>query len=170
MADDVVIDTSTLINFLRIDRFDILARLSKYRFLATDHVRAEVTSHYVAQLARLEAALNSGELVEITLVTSAELSAFAAMQSLRVLGSGECSAIAAASVEMRPLAIDDFPARKKALAFNPTLRLLDTVKLMVEAIQGGILTVAEADVIKEKWAKNHRFRKSHFGSFADLLP
>jgi predicted nucleic acid-binding protein len=170
MADDVVIDTSTLINFLRIDRFDILARLSKHRFLATDHVRAEVTAHYAAQLARLEAALSSGDLVEISLTSPAEFSAFAAMQSLRVLGGGECSAIAAACVAMRPLAIDDIPARKKAAAFDPTLRLLDTVDLMVEAIQAGVLTVAEADVIKEEWAKNHRFRKSHFGSFADLLP
>jgi len=129
-----------------------------------------VTAHYAAQLVRLEAALQSGRLVEISLVAPAELSAFDAVLSLRGLGSGECSAIAAASVATRPLAIDDIPARKKAAAFDPTLQMLDTVGLMVEAIQGGILTVAEADVIKEEWAKNHRFRKPHFGSFADLLP
>lgn len=168
MADDVVIDTSTLINFLRIDRFDVLARLSKYRFLATDHVRAEVTTHYVVQLARLDAALQSGELVEISLTSPAELSAFDTIQSLRGLGSGECSAIAAASVAMRPLAIDDIPARKKAAAFDPTIRMLNTVSLVVEAIQGRILTVDEADAMQADWEANHRFRLK-FKSFREIL-
>lgn len=47
---DLITDTSTLINFLRIGRVDLLAGLTSYRFVVTDHVRAEVTSYYPAQL------------------------------------------------------------------------------------------------------------------------
>jgi len=43
---DVITDTSTLVNFLRIGRVDLLAGLTSYRFVVTDHVRAEVTSYY----------------------------------------------------------------------------------------------------------------------------
>ena len=62
MADVVVIETSTLINFLRIGRVDLLAGLAAYRFIVTDHVRAEVTTHYPAQLADQKAAVQAGHL------------------------------------------------------------------------------------------------------------
>ena len=68
-----------------------------------------------------------------------------------------------------PLAIDANRARKKAVARDPSLRLLDTVGLMVQAIQVPLLTVAEADAIKLDWEKNHKFIKKHFTSFAELL-
>ena len=41
----IVADTSVLINFLRVDRMDLIARHS-HRFLVTDHVAAEVTDFY----------------------------------------------------------------------------------------------------------------------------
>ncbi|CAN5908283.1 hypothetical protein BH23PLA1_BH23PLA1_37530 [soil metagenome] len=169
MADDVFIDTSTLINFLRVDRVDLLAGLAAYRFLVTDHVRGEVTTHYPAQLANLDFALLAGHLGEVTLTDPAEHAVFAEMKKHR-LGDGECAAIAAATVGKTALAIDDVRARKKAAAHDPTMRFLDTVGLMVEAIQAGLLTVAEADAIKADWEKNHRFAKKHFTSFAALIP
>lgn len=166
---DVITDTSTLVNFLRIGRVDLLAGLTSYRFVVTDHVRAEVTSDYPAQLSNFEFALLAGHVVEITLDTPADLTVFAELTALR-LGDGECASIAAALNRGLPLAIDDNRARKKAVARNPTLRLLDTVGLMVEAIQAALLTVAEADAIKVDWEKNHRFIKKHFSSFAELIP
>lgn len=43
MSEIVVItDTSVLINFLVLDRTELLARLPNHRFVVTDHVRAEV--------------------------------------------------------------------------------------------------------------------------------
>jgi hypothetical protein len=59
---DVVIDTSTLINFLRIGRVDLLAGLTSDRFIVTDHVRHEVTNIYPAQLSVLEFAFLAGHL------------------------------------------------------------------------------------------------------------
>ncbi len=47
---DIILDTSTLINCLRIGRVDLLAGLSGHRFIVTDHVRHEVTAIYPAKL------------------------------------------------------------------------------------------------------------------------
>ncbi len=80
MADVVVIETSTLIDFLRIGRVDLLAGFAAYRFIVTNHVRAEVTTHYPAQLANLEAAVQAGHLGKVSLTDTAKLAAFAAMQ------------------------------------------------------------------------------------------
>ena len=165
---DLATDTSTLVNFLRIGRVDLLAGLVSYRFVVTDHVRTEVTAFYPAQLANLEFALMAGHIVEITLTTPTELQFFAELKTLR-LGDGECASIAVALSHGTPLAIDDIRARKRALERKPSLRLLDTVGLMVEAIQIGLVTVSEADFIKADWEKNHRFIKKHFSSFAELI-
>src|SRR3954471_12004756 len=149
MADDVVIEASTLINFLRIGRVDLLAGLAAYRFILTDNVRAEVLPEdYPVGHANLELALRAGHLHVVSLTDPAEIVAYVAMQALRVLGDGECSAIAAAHARGLPLAMDDGPARKKTALYYPTIKLFDTVGLMVEAIRTGLLTVAEADAIK----------------------
>ncbi len=167
MADDVIIDTSTLINFLRIGRVDLLAGLTTYRFHVTDHVAAEVTTHYPSQLANLEFALWAGHLGEVSLIEAAEHVVFAEMKKHR-LGDGECAAIAAASVRKSVLAIDDVRARKKASAHDPRLVFRDTVGFIVEAIHAGLLTVAEADAIKADWEANHRFRLK-FASFGEVI-
>lgn len=169
MADDVVIDTSTLINFLRIGRVDLLAGLTAYRFVLPDNVQAEVLTSYPVEYANLELALQAGHLHVISLTAPAEVAAYVAMQALRVLGDGECSAIAAAHARGLPLAMDDGTARTKAVAHYPGLILLDTVGLMVEALRAGLLTVPEADAIKAIWDSN-RFKKPSIRSFGDLLP
>ncbi len=164
---DVVTDTSTLINFLRIGRIDLLVGLTSYRFIVTDHVRAEVTSTYPAQLANFEFALLAGHVVEMTLDDPADLTVFAELKTL-LLGDGECASIAAALNRGLPLAMDDIRARKRAKARDPSLYLLDTVGLMVEAIHAGLLTVLEADTIKADWETNHRFRLK-FVSFGEVI-
>lgn len=111
----VIADTSTLVNFLRVGRVDLLAGLTSYRFAVTNHVRAEVTAFYPAQLASFEFALMAGHIVEITLDAPAELVVFGELKRLR-LGDGECASIAAALSRATPLAIDDIRARKKCLA------------------------------------------------------
>lgn len=170
MAVAVVIDTSTLINFLRIGRVDLLAGLSSYRFVVTDNVQAEILASYPVEYTNFELALRAGYLQVISLTESAEINAFASMQALRVLGDGECSAIAAAHVHRLPLAMDDGTARKKTIAYYPEVKLLDTIMLMVDAIRAGLLTVEEADGIKLDWHNNYRFKKPQLKSFSDLLP
>lgn len=170
MAEDVVIETSTLINFLRIGRVDLLAGLAAYRFIVTDNVQAEILASYPVEYANFDVAVTAGHLHVISLTETAEVAAYVAMQALRVLGDGECSAIAAAHARGLVLAMDDGTALKKLAAHYPTVKLLDTIGLMVEALRSGLLTVAEADAIKADWHNTHRFKKPNLKSFGDLLP
>jgi hypothetical protein len=41
-----ILETSVLVNFLKIDRTDLLANHPAYRFVVPDLVRNEVTRHY----------------------------------------------------------------------------------------------------------------------------
>ena len=66
------------------------------------------------------------------------------------------------------LAIDDKRASKEVAARCPTLNIITTQDLMVSMIQGGLLSVAEADAIKEEWASIHKFRLK-IASFSELL-
>ena len=73
----VLLDTSVLINFLAIDRVDLLSGHPDFRFVITEHVRDEVTTFYIEQLARLERALEDGTLEETRVETIEELAVFA---------------------------------------------------------------------------------------------
>ena len=165
---DAIIESSTLVNFLKIDRADLLASHPSYRFIVVDAVHNEVTKHYPAHVARLNAAFAAGQLLkdQPAAVTSiAELAAFAAMASIKI-GVGERAAIAAAQTRGLPLAMDDERAWKRA---GTGLIRLDTVNVMVALVKAGVIDVAAADIIKGDWEKNHKFIKHHFSSFAELI-
>jgi predicted nucleic acid-binding protein len=164
---DAIIDSSTLVNFLKIDRADLLASHPSYRFIVVDAVRAEVTKHHAAQVATLDTAFAAGQLFEdqpAAATSIAELAAFAAMASIKI-GVGERAAIAAAKTRGLPLAMDDERAWKRA---GRGLTRLDTVSVMVALIKDGGIDVATADAIKNDWEQNHKFIKRHFLSFAEL--
>ena len=164
----VILDTSVLINFLRIDRMDLLTGHPSYKFAVTDHVRGEICDHYPDHVERLEIALENGDITETVVSSVGELAIFGVLVQDGRLGTGECSAIAAAASRALPLAIDDKRARARAAADYPKLELLNTEALMVSLIRLGLLGVDEADRIKTDWEKNHRFRLM-FGSFRDVV-
>lgn len=91
----VLLDTSVLINFLAVDRIDLLASHPDFRFIVTEHVRAEVTTHYADQLVRLRAALDAGSVEETRVESVEELTLFAQLTKNPRLGLGECAAMAA---------------------------------------------------------------------------
>lgn len=163
----VIADTSVLINFLAIDRLDLIERHG-CRFLITDHVRHEVLDHYREQFARLKTALERGILEEITLTDQGEVDTFVRLTSAGSFGYGECSAIAVAIQRGWTLAIDDKRASKEAAARCPTLNIITTQDLMVSMIEGGLLTVAEADAIKDEWETHYKFKLT-IQSFSELL-
>jgi predicted nucleic acid-binding protein len=165
-----IIETSVLVNFLKIGRTDLLAKHPTHRFVVPDLVRSEVTRHYAVQVARLDAAIAAGELLPDNPAEStdpAELAAFAAMSTVKI-GDGERAAIAAAATRGLPLAMDDHRAWKRSSSFSAAVPREDTVSLIVSLIKAGVLSVAEADTIKADWQANHKFTLT-FGSFAERI-
>jgi predicted nucleic acid-binding protein len=165
---DVVVDTSVLINFLNVDRLDLLASHPRYRFLVTEHVRREITEHYPHQISRLTDALASGALTEIAVDSLPELSTFAELSVSGRLGLGECAAIAAAKHRGLMLAIDDKQAKKAAHKLCKPHTIVDTVELMVLFLKENLIGVTQADSIKQAWQDQFRFRLT-FTSFREKL-
>ena len=147
----IVTDASVLINFLHIDRTDLLAGHS-HAFLATDHVAAEITDCYPDQQQRFAAALAAGAISETRVTSPEEIRLFGSMFATGRLGAGECSGIALAVHRRYVLAIDDRLATTHARRADATLRILATQDLVVSMINQGLLNIAEADRIKQEWA------------------
>ena len=163
----IVTDASVLINFLRIDRIDLIAGHS-HAFLATDHVANEVSDRYPDQQRRFASALDSGTLTLIRVAAAEELRLFASLSATGRLCAGVCSAIAVAVQRKYSLAIDDRAANRLARRFAPSLHIVTTQDLVVSMIRQNLLGVEEADRIKREWFDRHRFRLN-LDSFGDLL-
>ena len=119
----VVTDASVLVNFLRIDRMDLIAGHS-HAFIVTDHVADEVSDRYPDQQRRFAAAVKGGALSEESVANRAEIALFGTLSASGRLGSGECSAIAVAVHRRHMLAIDDRRATIQARGADRTLRIL----------------------------------------------
>lgn len=165
---EVLVDTSVLVNFLNVDRLDLLANHPDFVFLITNHVRKEITEHYAEQVQRLEEGISSGAVKEIAVTSIAELNLFAQLSQVGRLGAGECAVIAAATVQGILVAIDDKRASKTALKHCPRQNVLDTVDLMVSLIRAGLIDVPTADAIKQVWESSFRFRLT-FQSFSERI-
>lgn len=167
----VVADTSVLINFLRIDRMDLIAA-HPASFIATDHVAAEIVDTYPEQQARYAAALSAAQITEQRIDDPAELELFLRLAAKGRLGAGERAAIAVALNRGCALAIDDSRAIRRALEeagiAGNSLIVLRTQDIIVELIRGGVVSVEAADAIHADWAANHRF-KLKIASFRDIL-
>jgi predicted nucleic acid-binding protein len=166
-ATIIITDTSVLINFLKIDRLDLLGSYSR-QFLVTDHVREEITFAYPGQVDCYDQGLKAGFFQGIMVNSLPELNLFGRLFQDGRLGQGECSAIAAAIHRGCAVALDDRRAIKEVQLIAPELEILTTQALMVCLIRESTLTLAEADVILEDWAINHRF-KLKIKTFQELL-
>lgn len=171
VAPIVVADTSVLINFLKVDRMDLVGRYPG-RLLATDHVESELADDYPEQKARYEAAVAAKVLDTCSVTDPAEVALFLRLGPGVRLGAGECSAIAVALSRGYAIAIDDNRAIKAALReaelARAKLSVLRTQDLMVALIRASVLTADEADQVKAEWEQQHRFRLKA-RSFRDLI-
>ncbi len=155
----VITDASVLINFLVLDRVGLLSRLTSVHFVVTEHVRAEITEHFPEQLQRLNVAFETGVIEEISVTDIVEVALFADLTS-KGLGVGECSAIAVAVNRKLTIAIDDKRALKKVARLGYNLKVLGTEQLVVQLIAESVLTIVEADQMKDDWEQNYRFKLS----------
>ncbi len=163
----LVTDTSVLVNFLRIDRMDLIRNLSP-QFLVTDHAVGEITEVYGDQLARFEAAIAAGCCEVCRVESDAALEMFGQLTGTQRLGIGESATIAHAVSIGAGVALDDRRAANEARRMSDGLVVLGTVDLTRQMIVEGLLSVEAADAMKDDWATNHRFRLK-IGSFRDLF-
>ncbi len=166
----LILDASLLINFLKVDRVDLIQAYPA-KILITEHVRDEVTTAYPEQLERLDQAI-AASIVEVLVINDIaeieEIISFREEKTQRQLGLGECSAIILASKRNCSIGIDDGPAIKVIRREFPNLPIVQTTDVVLEAVRRDVINIAEADAIKEAWATKHRF-KLKIKSFSELL-
>lgn len=163
----LITDTSVLINFLNIDRLDLLIAFPG-KFLITGHVVDEITLDFQDQQNRLNLAIVSGQLEVISVDNEQELQLYNELIKERRLGAGECSAIACAIHRKYCLAMEDVRACKKTVELEPSIEILKTQDIMIKLIVDGVITVDEADLIKMDWQTNYRFSLK-FKSFLEII-
>lgn len=160
----VVTDASVLINFLHMQRLDILGALPGYRFIVPEHVVKEVLRPEQGPI--LAQAFDDGTLDRMSLKDLEAMALFADL--VHVMGKGEASCIALAATNGWFVACDERGLVRRLT--NEKLgdgRLLNTAGILVLAIRAGLLTIDEADRLKGILAR-HRF-KMKFKSFRDVV-
>lgn len=163
----LITDTSVLINFLKIDRVNLL-NLYPGKFVITDQVAAEITDTFPEQKKMLENAI-AAEIFEVYIINDfSELKLFAELTLDNRLGAGECSAIACAIHRGFALVIDDIRAKKQALKMKPDLEIITTRDIIVELIRLNTINIQEAEKIKDEWKSKCRFSLNP-ETFSDIL-
>jgi predicted nucleic acid-binding protein len=148
----VVADSSFLINFLVVDRMDILRRLPKFRFHVVNHVRAEI--RYESQRARLQAATEGGGVTEIEVTEPAEILLYDEFR--KFLGDGESASLAVAVSRRWVIAADEKGRFRRGLFIRlGEDYLLDTLGALLTAIEADVITVAHAETLRTQ-LQEHR--------------
>lgn len=160
----VALDASVLINFLIIDRIDLLAALPGVEFVIPEQVAAEVNRPAQAQI--LQDGIQSGHVRMVGTETPAELSEMGRLRQR--VGHGEAACVALAASRGFLIACDERgPFLRMAEERLGRGRIVTTPGLMVLAIRAGLITVEQADEMKVALAR-HRFRMP-FGSFRERV-
>ncbi|WP_420632491.1 hypothetical protein [Candidatus Palauibacter sp.] len=161
----VALDASVLINFLILERNDILGTLRNHRFFVLARVEEEVRRP--KQRATLFEAIDQGFVRRAPPPTPGEV--LLARRHEAAMGRGEAACLAAAEYRDWLFACDERrTVRRIAIDRIGEGRVLTTAGILVRAIRGRIVTVSEADELKVILEGN-RFRLN-FRSFADYLP
>ena len=141
----VVADSSFLINFLVLDRMDLLGGLPQFRFHVVNHVTAEI--RYEDQRARLQAAMESGMVTEIEITDPDEILLYDELR--RFLGDGESASLAVSVKRGWAIAADEKGRfRRELFERLGEDYLLNTLGALVMAIKASVITVEEADALR----------------------
>ena len=163
---NLVLDTTVIINFFAVGRGDLFEKFSDVVFWISEHVRGEVADFEdVAYSLQLDELVGKEIFHAVESYTLDELALFGKLRDSRVLGEGECAAISLAVKRDWILATDDKAAGKEfAQSVSKAGTLCTTQTLLIELIKTGELSIAEADDIKDRLARDFRFRMK-FDSF-----
>lgn len=158
------LDASVLINFLHLERLDILAAIDDIDFVVPEQVVAEISD--VHQARTLDAAIRSGRLRSERSTDPDELANYADLRQF--MGRGEAACLSMAERRSWLVAADEGGRfRRMARERIGEGHILNTPGILVLAIRRGVLSVDEADVLKAR-LETHRYRMK-FDSFRDVL-
>ncbi len=150
---------------MNIDRLDLLGPTNMLQPLLCEEVESEVKRP--SQKAKLLHALTEGIFQKTGYLSPAELTTFTELRT--DLGLGESAALAIAIHRNTMIACDDTRAITRAEEHSvPSTRVATTVRILLRAIHGQLITVADADAYKVQ-LEAHRFRMK-LRSFSDLVP
>lgn len=160
----VVTDANVLINLIHVQYLVLLSRLPSHRFHIPPEVEAEIL--LPDQKRELQAAVEAGWLDRTAIVELEALSDYVSM--LPTMGRGEAACIALAKQHGWSVASDERGCVARAIKqrLGPG-RQLTTPDLLAAAIREGLLSIQEADRMKQV-LENHRFKMS-FSSFREII-
>jgi predicted nucleic acid-binding protein len=154
-AQPVAADACFLINFLAVDRMDLLGSLVSYRFHCPFEVSREVVRPVQAE--RLERAIAAGILALVEIVDLAEIALLTDLLHEQ-LGRGESACLALAESRGWVLASDERGRfRRLATERIGDGRLMTTRDALEQAVAVGSLEGPEARALAEDLRDNHRF-------------
>lgn len=160
----VAVDANVLINLIHVNRLDLLGKLEGFEFAVPGQVIEDVK--YPEQAAALHDALAQSWVRREENTDPTEISVYADLS--RVMGKGEAACLAMAETRGWLVACDEGGRfLREARARVGGDRLINTPGILLLAIRRRLLTVEEADAIKDVLAQR-RFKMS-FGSFRDIL-
>jgi predicted nucleic acid-binding protein len=153
---DVASDACYLINFLAVDRIDLLARRTDRRIHIPLEVDAEIQRP--EQRVRLIDAIDSGHLRMAEMVEIPELTEYTGLLG-ELIGKGEAACLAIAIARGWTVASDE-RRRFGRLARErlPDRPVITTRATIIEAVGLVHLTVAEAFAIQDTLAEDHHFQ------------
>jgi len=163
-TSNAAIDANVLINFIHIERLDILGTLREWTFVAPQEVTNEITDE--AQVLALQNAFDAGHIQQTALSSIDEIEKYADFN--RTLGKGESACLALALHRGWTIASDEKGAfHRTAIGEIGNERLITAPDIMLHAIHAGLASVDEADGWKDHLA-TRRFAMN-FDSFSNLL-
>ncbi len=160
----IVLDTSILLNFVKIGRVGLLGQL-RTSVVLLDQVFDEVRR--LDQREAVKVAVAAGTLDLQSVRNPTEVALFTEFRAGGRLGAGECAVLAVALTRNWVAGLQDRRARTEGQRRRADLVLCQTEDLVLMLIKTGCLTIEEADGFLAEWAAKHRFR-SRVASFRNL--
>ena len=161
----VVIDTSILLNFVKVGHVALLGE-TKFRILLLDQVFAEVT--LPEQKKVVQGAVDAGILDFDRVTDIEEVALFTSLRSGGRLGTGECAVLSVAITRNLVAGVQDRRACAEGRRRHKELQFCQTEDLILALIHNDVMTLEDADQLLDEWAQRHRFR-SRIANFREVL-
>ena len=161
----IVLDTSILLNFVKIGRVELLGQLGTSVVLL-DQVFDEVRRPKQRKVVKDAVTASTLDLQSVR--NPVEVALFTELRAGGRLGAGECAVLTVALTRNWVAGLQDRRAGTEGQRRCEDLVLYQTEDLVLKLIKSGHLTIEEADGFLVEWAAKHRFR-SKITSFRDLM-